>query len=293
LDRAARIIEELMPIESSGGATGRRAGPRLALALSAALSIAAPFHASGQAIRMSWFTLPPHVFPSEGGGRPTGPTIELFDAIAARMGYKVDWVGPIPISRLDSERETGELRLDGGILTVKTATSVKQLLYPSRPYFSATPCLGVLADNPLRRIDSIEDIDGYRIGFVRTFASVYPPFLADNRDRLDIEELSGADWTRRNVQKLVEGRLDAVFELNEYSLLYEAEMAGAGGRVKIVYLPSAPLDHYFVFNRNSPRAQALLDAYERAVAGMKFDYGAILDAEIALRAGSAGGSKGR
>jgi ABC-type amino acid transport substrate-binding protein len=266
-----------------------RTSPQIALA-AAALALLTPSAASEEAIRMSWFTLPPHVFPPESAAAadgtplpPTGPTIALFDAIAARMGYRVEWVGPIPLSRLDSERETGELKLDGGVMTVKTRTSVKQLLYPARPYFSAVPCLGVRSGDPLRKIASIEDIAGYRIGFVKTGAAVYPPIIADHRDRLVLDELAGEDWTLRNIQKLLEGRIDAVFELNEYSLSYNAAIAGAEGRMRILSLPGAPLDHYFVFNRNSPRAGALVEAYDRAAAGYRFDYDAMLKEELARR----------
>lgn len=243
-----------------------------------------PIALSAQAIRMSWFTLPPHVFASADDGPPTGPTVELFDAIAARMGYQVEWVGPLPISRIDSERETGALHLDGGILTIKTSTSVKQLFYPARAYFEAVPCIGVLKTSPLQKVESIVDIDGYRIGFVKVLASIYPPFIADHKDRLVLDELSGEDWTSRNIQKLLEGRLDAVFELNRYSLSYEAAIAGVGDKIRILLLPAAPLEHYFVFFRSSPRAKTLLDSYERAVAGFRFDYGSMLEAEIERRA---------
>ncbi len=267
-------------------------------ALALALALLLPLSASGQAIRMSWFALPPHVFPPESGteagarGNPTGPTIELFEAIAAEMGYDVEWVGPFPLSRLDSERETGELGLDGGFLTVKTDISVNFLYYPARPYFSAVACLGLRSDNPLSAISSIGDIEGYRIGFVRTQSPVYPPIIADNRGRLVLEELGGDDWTLRNIQKLLEGRIDAVFELNPYSIAWNAAIAGATGRIKILSLPTPPQDHYFVFNRISPRAKELVEAYDRAVARMKFDYRAMLEAEIAAAAAAGAGTAG-
>jgi ABC-type amino acid transport substrate-binding protein len=249
-----------------------------------ALALLAPVGLSAQAIRMAWFTLPPHVFAPIGDGPPTGPAIALFEAIAARMGYEVRWVGPLPLSRIDLGRESGELNIDGGILTIKTPELDKQLLYPSRPFFASIPCLGLRADNPLRRIESIRDIDGYRIGFVKALQPIYPTLIAEHRDRLVLDELSGDDWTTRNILKLLKGRLDAVFELNRYSLSYAAAMAGVGSEIKILLLDADPGDHYFVFHKTSPRAQALLDAYERAVAGFKFDYEAMVEAEIARRA---------
>lgn len=249
-----------------------------------ALILAGGIAASGQPIRMAWFTVPPHMFPPQDGSlAPTGPTIELFNAIAARMGYSVEWVGPIPLSRLDRDRETGELGLDGGVLTIKVDDWTQYILYPKQPYFVAEPCFAVRNDNPLKKIDSIRDIEGYRIGFAMTLKGIYPSIILDNRDKLVIDEITGEDWTSRNIQKLLDGRLDAVYELNRYTVLYSARMAGVADKIKILLLPADPLAHYFVFNKTSPRAQELLQAYERAVAGMKFDYNAMLEAEIARR----------
>jgi ABC-type amino acid transport substrate-binding protein len=237
-----------------------------------------------QAIRMAWFTVPPHMFPPKDGTTiPTGPTIDLFNAIAARMGYSVEWVGPIPLSRLDRDRETGELGLDGGVLTIKVDDWTGYILYPKQPYFVAEPCFAVRSDNPLKKIDSIRDIEGYRIGFAMTLKGFYPSIILDNRDKLVIDEITGEDWTSRNIQKLLDGRLDAVYELNKYTLVYSATVAGVADKIKILLLPADPLAHYFVFNKTSPSGRELLEAYERAVAGMKFDYNAMLEAEIARR----------
>jgi ABC-type amino acid transport substrate-binding protein len=253
----------------------------LVLGFLSAFAFLSPADLTAKSIRMAWATLPPHNFAPEGDGPPTGPNIELFNAIAARMGYKVEWVGPLPLSRITSEQETGELGLDGTTLAIKTPEWIKNLLYPSKPYFTATPCLGVRVDNPLQKINTIRDIDGYRIGFAKTLASLYPPVIANNKKRLILDELTGDDWVKRNLRKMFEGRLDAVFELNKYSILYEAAMLGEENNVKCLLLPSETLDHYYVFFKISPKARILLNAYERAVAGYKFDYNAMLEAEIA------------
>jgi len=231
---------------------------------------------------MAWFSLPPHVFAPIGDGPPTGPTIALFEAIASRMGKRVEWIGPIPLNRLGQEQQTGELGIDGTILHMRTPVTAKLLLFPSRPYFVAAPSLGLRADNPLSKIEGIKDIAGYRIGFVKTLSSNYPPFLAENRDLIVIDELSGEDWTARNLRKLLEGRLDAVYERNQYNLPYAATIAGIGDRIKVVPLPMEPIGHYFVFHKTSPRAQALLEAYERAVRGFAFDYDEMVKAEMRI-----------
>ena len=251
------------------------------LALSAGTSAARP-------IRMAWFPVPPHVYATAEGGPPTGPTIVLFNAIAARMGVAVEWVGPIPINRLGIYQKTGEMDLDGTILHIKTPAVIDLLYYPSRPYFIATPCLAVRAENPLMAIRSIGDILGYRIGFVKTLSSNYPPFINDHRGELILDELSGEGWVGRNLEKLLSGRLDAVYERNQYSIPYQAILDGIEEKIRVLEIPAEPIPHYFVFHRTSARGAELLRKYEEAVQGMDFGYDAMVRAEIeALRTAKA------
>jgi len=268
--------------------TGRRNRALLAVF---ALGISSLASSGAQSIRMAWFPVPPHSFPAADGKGPTGPSIELFERIAARMGCGVEWIGPLPINRLGEYQKTGELGLDGSILHIKTPAVADLLLYPSRPYFVARPSLAVLYDNPIARVRTIEDIEGYRIGFVKTLSSNYPAFIGEHRDRLRIDELSGEGWVGRNLQKLLSGRLDAVYERNHYTLPYQARLDGIEDRIKVLDLPVDPIPHYFAFHRSSPRAAELLERYEEAVAGLAFDYDAMVQAEIAAlsaRRGSPG-----
>jgi len=231
-------------------------------------------------IRMAWFPVPPHVYASEDGGAPTGPTIDLFNAIAKRMGYKVEWVGPLPIYRLGIYQKTGEMNLDGAIMHMKSPVTLSLLYFPSRPFFMARPSIAIRIDNPLMTVQSINDIRGYRIGFVKTLAGGYPPLIDEHRNQLVMDELSGQDWTRRNLNKLLAGRLDAVYERNQYSLPYQAAMDGVEDQIKVLSFPSAPIPYYFVFHRTSPQGFELLEKYEKAVAGMEFDYDALVLAEM-------------
>lgn len=251
----------------------------LAVGLLLLLGVPAP----AETLRMAWFVVHPHVFASPDGKSPIGPSVELFSQIAKRMGCKVEWVGPLPLSRLGSEQKSaiGSLRLDGTFLHIKTPAIERYLLYPRAPYFIGHPSLAVLATNPLTRIRGIEDIRGYRIGFVKTASLSYPPIILANRNVLILDNLSGENWTSRNLQKLLANRLDAVYERNQYTLAFQAAVDGIADQVKILDLPGEAIPHYFVFHRNSKRASGLLDRYEEAVAGMKFDYDAIVRSAIA------------
>lgn len=235
-----------------------------------------------ETIRMAWATLPPHIYASEDGGPPAGPNIDLFNKIAEKMGYTVEWVG-MPLPRITQAMKKGTEGIDGHTLTIKIPEWEKYALYPAKPYFSTNPCIAVEADNPLQRIKSVEDIDGYRIGFAATFTNLYPPIIMQNKNRLILDEISGNDWTQRNISRMLMGRLDAAFELNSYSILYVAKMLRMDKKIKILSLPSKKTDYYHVFFKTSPKAQKLLKAYEKVVADYKFSYDEMLIEEITKR----------
>ena len=232
-----------------------------------------------ETIRMAWFAVPPHVTTAD-GGMPKGPSIDLFNKIAARMGCTVEWVGPYPISRVGQEQKAGKGSLDGTILHIRTAAVEPLLLYPRRAYFIARPCIAVRMDSPLKHISTIEDIRGFRIGFVKTLSLSYPPMITNNLDKVIIDDLTGENWTSRNLARLLLGRIDAVYERNPYTLLYQAALDGIAGRIRVLELPDAPIAHYFVFHRNSTKAEKLMRLYEKATAGMNFDYDAMVRSEI-------------
>lgn len=239
-----------------------------------------PGSPAAETIRMAWFALPPHVIPSEDGKMPTGPTISLFEAIATRMGCKVEWVGPIPLNRLPIYQKTGEVKLDGAFLHIKTEAILPFLYYPRKPFFIGIPSLAVRSDNPLKEIRSFEDIKGYRIGFVKLQSVKYPPIIENNRDKVMLDELTGENWSGRNLAKLLAHRLDAVYERNQYTSAYHATVDKISDRIKIIPLPGPSIRHYYVFHKSSPRGADLLRRYERATAEWNFNYDAMVIAEI-------------
>lgn len=233
-----------------------------------------------ETIRMAWFKVPPHVTVAADGVTPKGPTIELFNTIAARMGCTVEWVGPYPLSRVGLEQKAGSGSLDGTIMHIKTPAVAPLLLYPSRAYFIAHPCIAVSAESPLKRITSIDDIKGFRIGFVKMLSRGYPPMMLNNLDKVVIDDLTGDNWAARNLARLLLGRIDAAYERNQYTLPYQAAVDGIDSRIRVLELPTEPIPHYYVFHKNSPKAEKLLRLYEKATAGMNFNYDAMVRSEI-------------
>ncbi|WP_319522994.1 hypothetical protein [uncultured Desulfosarcina sp.] len=246
--------------------------------ISVGMTFAGPTNA--ETIRMAWFAVPPHVTVAEDGVTPQGPTITLFNAIAQKMGCTVDWHGPLPLNRLGLYQERRQSEIDGTILHIKTPAILPYLYYPKEPYLIGKPSIAVRVDDPLTSVKTIEDIQGYRIGFVKTFSMSYPAFIKNNLDKVAIDDLTGENWTSRNLAKLLSNRLDAVYERNQYTLGYQAIIDDVEDRIRILELPVEPILHYFVFHKNSDKGKRLLELYEKAVAGMTIDYDGMVRKEM-------------
>lgn len=243
------------------------------------LLILHPGAGRAETIRMAWFPVPPHVTIAE-DGTPTGPTISLFEAISGRMGCTVEWVGPIPIKRLGEYQRVGGRDLDGTYMYQKTEGNTRYLYYPKAPYFTGIPSLAVRAEDPLLEITSIEDIEGYRIGYTKTLSSRYIPLIENNRHRVVIDDLTGAKFTSRNLRKVLSRRLDGAYERNQYTLEFLVALDNIADQIKIVPIRGYPIPHYYVFHKNASKSADLLRRYEAAVEEMAFDYDEMVKAEI-------------
>lgn len=235
-------------------------------------------------IKMTWIVLPPHSYPDESSGRPRGAGIAYFEAVAARMGYTVEWVGPLPITRQNKSLRFAHDGVVGGLIFPKLPGFETYLHFTETPYVQMQPIFVVRQDNPLTAIHSIDDILGYRIGFVAGAGatdSYYTPFLEAHRDQLHFTELFGDDWVVRNLRMLVEtDRLDAVFDRNQYTLPFEAARLKLDMQIKVLPLPDPPNPTYVVFSKAAPQGARLVEEYNTAVAAMNLNYDDFLAKEF-------------
>jgi hypothetical protein len=102
---------------------------RLLLSFIVGLSILWSFQDIGaETIKIGYFPHKPHQYQTESSGKPRGATVTYFEAVAAKMGYEVEWVGPLPINRLIDYLKEG--RVDGGAhLAVLSSELLKKLEY--------------------------------------------------------------------------------------------------------------------------------------------------------------------
>lgn len=242
------------------------------------LPIGANLHA--EEIKMGYFMLPPHHFSrNPQADRARGAAITFFEAVASRMGHRVRWIGPLPLPRLTQYLKTGTV-VDGTVGFPRLAPFEKFFYYSDLPLYMGQPIMGVIRDRPLSEIKTIDDIRGFRIGLVRSLSGRYDPLIDDHRDAVYLEELGGRNWMQQNIEKLIAGRLDALFDRQQYTMPYVAATLHMAHKIKILPLPSPPRPMFVVFSKTAPKGKMLLDQYNAAAPQVTLDYEKLLDKEM-------------
>lgn len=206
---------------------------------------------AGEKIRMGYFMLPPHTFNDGEEGPPQGAGITYFNRIAEKMGYEVEWIGPLPLPRLTKFLKTG--KVDGTIGFPRFASFEKFLHYTQGTVYMAQPSLGVHADSKLSRITSIDDIHSFRIGFVKSKSGKTTPLIDKNRGVIHLREFHGNKWMEQNIKMVHLHRLDALYDRQEYTMRYVATSLGLGDKIKVLPMPSEARPMFIAFSRNSSK----------------------------------------
>lgn len=237
---------------------------------------------SADTVRMGYFNLPPYQYSETGGdvAHPAGAQVAYIEAVASKMGYDVEWVGPIPLARLTEYLKSG-VAVDGTVGFPRSSNFETFLYYLEKPIYSVGPVLCVRSDNSLTEVRSIEDIRGYRIGLVKTLSGRYTPLIDDHLDALYLEDIGGDDWMEQNLKKLLVERIDAVFDRQRYTIDFVARQMGVTSQIRVLPIPDSPTDFYIVFSKSSENGAALTEQFNAALLQEKIDFTALLQKEIA------------
>ena len=231
-------------------------------------------------ITMGYFPHKPHQFLPDGATKPRGAMIAYFEMMAEKMGCEVEWIGPLPFTRLLDYLREG--KIDGAV-NVAVFPEIQQIvMYGDKPIHFSQSVLVVRKENPLTKITAGQDVEGYRIAWL-TNVSVLP-FMQDNLSHFQMDYVPQSEtvW-QQQVKKLLLGRVDALYELNEYTLPYAAKELGVFDQIKVLPLPDPPIPMYVGFSKQSPRGQALVEQYNAAQASVPFtfdDYAALIQQEF-------------
>lgn len=241
----------------------------MALALAAVLHATAPplvaqeSGASGtrEVIRIGIFELGPFMMTVK-NGEAGGASVDIWrELIAPLMGVEIEASGPYPIPRLEKMLEAGEVDVIPYITKIPARES--RFLYPSRSFTSITPCIIVRRDSALVAVERQEDLFDLKIGFITS--AYIPPLLRHDRIKLDL--ITATDFRQINHQKLMNGRVDALLDINYVSLLYETNKHGYAQDIRIIPLKQGQTQIYSLFP-NSPRGEDLRRRYESALSSI-------------------------
>jgi ABC-type amino acid transport substrate-binding protein len=230
---------------------------------------------------MGYFILPPHSFNNDATASARGALITYFEAVAKTMGYEVEWVGPLPLPRLTDYLKKGD-EIDGTVSFPKFPTFETFLYYPDTHVYLGQPILIVRMDNPLTEIRSIDDIRGYRIGLFKSASGRSTPLLDDHRDVIMMDELGGDMWIEQNMEKLVTGRLDALFDRQQYSMPFVAAKLKLDTRINVLSIPAPPTPMYIVFSKTSAKGKILLQRYNATIGQINLMYEELLKKSLRL-----------
>jgi len=230
----------------------------------AAIAISAPLLAGGavqaqETIRMGYFDLPPHVVTVE-DGIPKGAAISYFDEyIAPHLGVPVKWdPEATPPTRLMNQLRNGEK--DAMVFLGKTEERTGYLHYPD-PYLIIPEVLAFKKGHSVDRVTKASDLHGLTVGFL--VGGRIPDPLRDDRIKYDL--IAGKRLFERNVEKLLLGRIDAVYAPLSTALvdiIYEMEVTDQVNLVPIEFLDLVQI--YTVFSKKTV-GKDIVENYNKAL----------------------------
>jgi len=232
-----------------------------------------------ETLRAGFFQHPPHHYKTK-TGQIRGATVTYFNLMAKKMGYDVEWVGPLPFSRLLSMLKRGELDIYPH--SIYNPDWKKFLYYPKKYYYLAQPILVVRKDNPLTKIESINDIRNFKINWVD---GVPPsPFIQKNKAALEIKLMPfGEQLWKQSIFKIINKRVDAVHDLNAFSIPFEAKQLGLDKEIKVLRLPEPAEKVFVAISKKAPNAKQLIEKYNQVQETIPFrheDYIKLLNKEF-------------
>ncbi len=195
-----------------------------------------------ETIKIGYFKLEPHTMVVD--GKHTGALVDYWEKyLAPAMNVKVEWEGPIPPLRLMKKLETGDINVIA--LLAKNKERAKKFDYPETSFYRMTSAIAVAKDNPLNKINTIEDIIEMKMGFFKK--GFKPPVMRD--PRIKWEYVNATDWKILNLRKVLKKRLDAAFDAENNTLLYEINKYGFGDKMKVLLIPGTFAGAYSLFSK--------------------------------------------
>jgi ABC-type amino acid transport substrate-binding protein len=208
-----------------------------------------------QTMRIGYYQFEPYVIFQGKDKAPGGPLGEYWEVyLIPEMKVSVKWMGPLPLLRLLKYFEQD--KMDAVLLFPRDEEMAKQYMYPQTPFMTGRPGLTLLKDFPLEKISRKNDVHNLEISYVK--GGYLPPFLKG--ESIVIDYTTKEKYLTVNLDKLMKKRVDAVFNLDIVTILFEADKHVYGDRIKTLVLPVRPIEFYTLFSP-SGQGQKLLRLY--------------------------------
>ena len=228
-----------------------------------ALVFAADASQAQDALKIGYFDIPPHVVKAE-DGKPQGAAISYFEEfIAPHFGMPFEWNTEVTApTRLMNQLRSGEI--DAMIFLGRTKEREGYFHYPD-PYLVIPEALVFKQDHPISKIADVRDLHGLTLGFL--VGGRIPDPLHDARIKFDL--IAGKRLMERNLEKLLLGRIDAIYAPLSTALVNIVDDMGLRDQIKLVPIEFlGPVEIYMVFSKKTV-SRSIVDKYNIALGEAK------------------------
>lgn len=211
------------------------------------------FPAHAETVRMATIDFCPFTCAPDKEGGKEGFMTDIVRYALEKAGYDLE-VAMMPYVRAVSKTRDGTY---DGIMVVGKFFA-PDLVYPELPVVSQRVAF-IVKKGVGWTYESVRSLESKRIGIVKGYHYVDKDLQAyllneDNSER--VNALHGLKTTERNIEKLLEGRIDVYLE-GEFSLLYVLKKLGVDEKVDFAGFTNEAFDDYVGFSPKSQKAQEL------------------------------------
>lgn len=200
-----------------------------------------------QEIKIAYFNVSPFVIYNTEEDKLTGGALYEFleQHMGPKMGVKFVWArSPSSIPR--QLRAIEDKSVDAIALLTYTPERSQEYAFTAVPFFLSSPGIAVLKSNEIERVEEVEDILSFRIGYARD--SYLSPFMRDKRINFDL--ITSSNFNEQNIYKLVLSHIDAVYTPDVASLLGVIKKLKYEDDIKVIKLPEKESAFHVVFSKD-------------------------------------------
>jgi ABC-type amino acid transport substrate-binding protein len=200
-----------------------------------------------QEIRIAYFNNSPLIIYDREEREVTGGALFEFleQHMGPEMGVKFVWEKfPSSIPRQLESIENGSV--DAIALLAHAPERGKKYAFTATPFFMSSPAIAVLMSNELEKVEKVEDILSFKIGYA--LDSYIFPFMRDERINFDL--ITSSNPHEQNINKLMLGIVDAMYAPDISSLLGLLRELKYEDDIKVVKLPEKKSRCHVVFSKD-------------------------------------------